>query len=131
MITVTLYTKKIHNTKNNTTFDKPFISYKGKRFEAVLSKDVRERLNKETIKYPMDIDLYDEDYFMKRVTYIRNDKTQGHKYQIAILGYSNPRAGHFEKRTLDMVVEEIDKSKPLEDDDMDEPIALEDKPLGQ
>lgn len=107
-ITLTLYFKKIRNTKTNATFEKPFVTYRRKRFEAVLSKSVREQLLKDGAQYPISIDLEDGDYFMKRVGYTRNDGTHGTKYQVVILGYHNPQHTEFEKLTIDDIVDDLE-----------------------
>lgn len=111
MITITLYTKKIHNTKNNTTFDKPFVRYRNKTFEAILSKETHTKMLKEGMQFPASLDLDTNDYFMKRVTYTRNDGTHGAKYQIVILGYHNPAPAVFEKITIDDIVDDLDEAK--------------------
>lgn len=116
MTTIILYTKKIHNSKNNTTFDKPYISYRNKRLECVLAKSVRDRILKEGLQYPLSLDIDEKDYFMKRVRYTRNDGTNGVKSQLVLLGFSNPKPAHFEKITLDSVIDDLEDDTPAADD---------------
>lgn len=110
MINITLYTKTINDKVHNSTFEKHFVIYKDSTFEALVSKDAKAELtvamNKQKLEYPIIVALDEEDYFIKKVHYTRNDGTKGVKDRVTILGFEELAQAKFEKRTLDMAVEE-------------------------
>lgn len=124
--TVLLFQTHVDDKKHGLEFDKDRISYRHKTFDAVLSKDFRAKLTKEMIakglKYPVELELGDDDYFMKPKTYQKADGSTGTKNRITILNASKISQGKFESKSLDDVVDEYEKiySEALGDGDIDE-----------
>lgn len=110
MISITLYTKTINDKVHNSTFEKHFVIYKDATFEAMVSKDCKAALtvamSKNDLKFPLTVVLDEDDYFIKKIHYTRNDGTKGVKDRVTILGFEELAQAKFEKRTLDMAVEE-------------------------
>lgn len=114
MAQVLLYTKKINaiakDGKRKITFDKYLVSYKGKRYEAIIENDLKPRLKddmeNESLKFPLLMTLVKDnennDYFVKHERYTRNDNSTGDKDIIVIHSYRTIKQGEFDNpRTLD------------------------------
>lgn len=111
---VMLYQQQIDDKKHNIKFAKDKVSYRGKTFDAVIAKKFRPEIEKALaggLKYPLLLDLADEDYFTKLVTYTRNDGTIGHKCKIVINGAQGIAQGQFESRSLDEIVDDIEQEQ--------------------
>lgn len=108
----TLYTKKIKNSKDGTFFDKPFIVYNDKHFEAIISKECNKKLNKSGLEFPLvvHVDETKNHFFMKKVKYTRNDNTTGYKWRIVLLDFDTVEETEFNKVSIDDVVAELEKN---------------------
>lgn len=112
---ILLYQQHINDKKHNITFDKDKVSYRGKTFDAILSKAFRSNLSANMatagLHYPLSLDLDDKDYFTKLVQYTRNDGTVGTKAQVVILNARSITQGEFDNKSLDEVVDDIEQEK--------------------
>lgn len=110
---VVLYVKHIKDDIHKTEFDKPFISYARKRFECVLADgcglDIK-RLKKDNM-LPSIVTLSEDDYFMKKKSYDRNDGTKGVKWVMVITSHQAIVKTEFEKITIDDVVKDLDNAE--------------------
>lgn len=131
---VQLYQQKVDDKKHNVQFMKDKISYRGKTFDAVIGKDFRKTIASEMasrgLKYPLELELGDDDYFTKFVQFTRNDKTTGTKVKVVITNAQSIEQGKFDNKSLDEVCDNIEeeKAKSLADtddgDDDEEPQEL-------
>ena len=111
---VLLYQQQINDQKHNITFTKDKLSYRGKRFDAIIAKKVRpqiEELLANGLHYPLLLELDDTDYFTKLVPYERNDGTKGMKAKITILGFQSAVQGEFDNKSLDEIVDDIEQEQ--------------------
>ena len=122
---VLLYQQKVDDKKHKVEFMKDKISYRGKTFDAVIGKDFRKVLAAEMasrdLKYPVELELADDDYFTKFVQFTRNDKTTGTKAKVVITNAQSIEQGKFDSKSLDEVCDNIEeeKAKSLADTDKD------------
>lgn len=117
---VLIYKQKIDDKKHNITFDKDKLSYRGKTFDAVISKDCRPLIDSALVsglKYPLELELNDSDYFTKFVSYTRNDGTKGTKFKIVITGIREISQGEFPSKSLDEVVDDLEEEYSAETED--------------
>lgn len=102
---VLLFQTHVNDKKHGLEFDKDRVSYRHKNFDAVLSKSFRDELTatmiKKSLKYPLELELSNEDYFLKPKTYTKADGTKGVKTRITILSARSIEQGQFESKTLD------------------------------
>ena len=122
---VLLFQTHVNDKKHGLEFDKDRISYRHKTFDAVISKDFREVLTKAMIKdglkYPIELELGEDDYFLKPKSYTKADGTKGSKTRITILNAQSIKQGKFESKTLDQLCDIYDEEmRSKEADDIDE-----------
>ena len=102
---VLLFQTHVNDKKHGLEFDKDRVSYRHKNFDAVLSKAFRDELTatmiKKSLKYPLELELNTDDYFLKPKTYTKADGTKGVKTRITILSARSIEQGQFESKTLD------------------------------
>lgn len=102
---VLLFQTHVNDKKHGLEFDKDRVSYRHKNFDAVLSKSFRDELTavmiKKSLKYPLELELGIDDYFLKPKTYTKADGTKGVKTRITILHAESIEQGKFESKTLD------------------------------
>lgn len=111
---VLLYQQQINDQKHKVEFTKDKLSYRGKRFDAIIAKKLRpqiEQLLANGLHYPLKLTLDDADYFTKLVTYERNDGTKGMKAKITILGFQSVEQGEFDSKSLDEIVDDIEQEQ--------------------
>lgn len=119
-----LYTKKI-KTNENKTFDQWLFKLNNEvTFQAQLSNDCKKQLLKEQCEAPYNIVLGDEDYFMKKERYENKKGEQRVKDIIVILNYHSVTQAVFEKRTLDMVMQERTNAVPKVDTDIEQDLPF-------
>lgn len=122
---VLLYQQKVDDKKHKVEFMKDKISYRGKTFDAVIGKDFRKTLAADmatrNLKYPLELELADDDYFTKFVQFTRNDKTTGTKVKVVITNAQSIEQGKFDNKSLDEVCDNIEeeRAKSLADVDDD------------
>ena len=122
---VLLYQQKVDDKKHKVEFMKDKISYRGKTFDAVIGKDFRKTLVADmatrNLKYPLELELADDDYFTKFVQFTRNDKTTGTKVKVVITNAQSIEQGKFDNKSLDEVCDNIEeeRAKSLADVDDD------------
>lgn len=105
--TILLYTKKVQIDKKKS-FNKFLARYRNTTYDCSLSNDCRDKLEAEmsasNLKFPLkvDVNIDNNDYFIKLEKYVRNDGSKGEKYIIVLQDYQNLAQGEFDnKRTLD------------------------------
>lgn len=118
---VLLFQTHVNDTKHGLEFDKDRISYRHKTFDAVLSKDFRDKLTAEIVhrglKYPIALTLEDSDYFLKAKKFTKSDGTPGSKTRITILNAQSIEQGKFESQTLDQLCDIYDSELLDTDED--------------
>ena len=111
---VLLFQTHVDDKKHGLEFDKDRISYRRKTFDAILSKEFKAKLTKvmlaESLKYPVALDLGEDDYFTKIKTYVKTDGTKGTKRRVTILNARSITQGKFENKSLDDIVDEYEAS---------------------
>lgn len=107
METLTLYQRKITNTKNNAIFYKTFAVNNGITFEIIVTQKANALLQKSGVEYPMNVSVDTSDYFMKMKHYIRSDGTKGKKWVLVLLNVHDVTHVEFKKVTLEDVTKKI------------------------
>ena len=105
-----LYSKKIKQ-KDNKTFDKYYLVVNDRTFECTITEECKVNLIKTGFKSPFNIEMNEDNYFLKRKSYTRNDGTKGNKIICVLLGFTKCEQGEFTKITFDSVKEEEDSKK--------------------
>ena len=110
-----IYSTKVQDKKNNKTFDKWHMSFKGFNYELAFWKDCEAKLRtvmlQGKLKEPLDIAFAEDDYYAKDIYYNRNDGTKGSKTRIYLKDFAEISQGEFTKKTLDDITEEKEAKK--------------------
>lgn len=128
METLTLYQRKITNTKNNAIFYKTFAINNGITFEVIVSQAANTLLQKSSVAYPMDVSVDTSDYFMKMKRYTRSDGTKGKKWVLVLLNVHDITHVEFKKVTLEDVTKKIHQEL---DKKSNNPESYSDAPLNE
>ena len=110
MVELFVYKTKITDNKdprNTKSWDKYKVSYKGFNFDMYFTEECRKTFEYEVKEFPITLSVEDDDYFLKKKTYKRNDGTNGSKWVMVISGYEKFTKAEFKKRTIDDVVDEL------------------------
>lgn len=120
---VMLYSKHIKDEKNKKEFDKAFVSYNHKRFDCIISNDLRTKMAKAGMVLPFEtpflVEVDENDYFMKKKSYTDKNGKEKTKYIIVLLGYRSIKPTAFDKYTIDNAVEALNKELGVSDTSID------------
>ena len=121
---VMLYSKHIKDEKNKKEFDKAFVSYNHKRFDCIISNDLRTKMAKAGMVLPFEtpflVDVDENDYFMKKKPYTDKNGKEKIKYIIVLLDYRSIKPTAFDKYTIDNAVEALNKELGVSDTSIEE-----------
>lgn len=121
---VMLYSKHIKDEKNKKEFDKAFVSYNHKRFDCVISNDLKTKMAKAGMVLPFEtpflVELTEDDYFMKKKPYTDKNGKEKIKYIIVLLDYRSIKPTAFDKYTIDNAVEALNKELGVSDMSIEE-----------
>lgn len=121
---VMLYSKHIKDDKNKKEFDKAFVSYNHKRFDCIISNDLRAKMAKAGMVLPFEtpflVDVDENDYFMKKKPYTDKNGKEKTKYIIVLLDYRSIKPTAFDKYTIDNAVEALNKELGVSDTSIEE-----------
>lgn len=109
---VLLYQQQIDDKIHNVKFAKDKVSYRHKTFDAVIEKKFRPVIKNALdsgLSYPLILELEQDDYFTKLVSYKRNDGTNGTKFKIVIGNAQEIKQGEFETKSMDEICDEIEE----------------------
>lgn len=120
---VMLYSKHIKDEKNKKEFDKAFVSYNHKRFDCIISNDLRAKMAKAGMVLPFEtpflVEVDENDYFMKKKPYTDKNGKEKTKYIIVLLDYRSIKPTAFDKYTIDNAVEALNKELGVSDTSID------------
>lgn len=110
-----VYEKTIVDPVHNTKFKKFLCKYKEKSFDCQFSHEARNTLEQDmtanNLKFPVLLDLDDNNYFVKKVDYTTKSGEQRQKARVVILGYDKISQHEFKSASIDDVLYEIYKTE--------------------
>lgn len=115
---VLLYQQAIDDKKNNIKWKKDKVSYRHKNFDAILENQFKPQIQSALasgLEYPLELELADNDYFIKTKKYTRADGTNGQKPVIVIGNVQSIAQGQFDTKSLDEVVDELEEATSQEE----------------
>ena len=106
-----VYEKTIVDPIHNTKFKKFLCKYKDKSFDCQFSHEARNTLESEMtsnkLHFPVLLELEDNNYFIKKVSYTTKAGEERQKARVVVLGYDKISQHEFVSASIDDVLAEI------------------------